>query len=299
MPNLISKGSDDSLSLESAINLLLDLGIQRKKIQIIAKGGFQRYQGAIIQQVPDAGTPVVPESEVLITVTEVGLYDILPDGFFSSNGALDKEQMELEKGMRNFFGTFDSLLFLTSATLEYIKDVSNLIFYDETLCKSFLHYFGFSSQEWEEKDLLIWRTIMPYAPLWVGTKKGIEMITNTFFGLQTKVIENVSHVNEIPSEYRNRLGAEPFTLGKDSLIGNSFEENYTTFRLLLGPVPLEQFPEFLPEKKLRKKMERILEFAIPGNMSYEIHLILFEEDQKFVPEKNPVNNILGYSTFLG
>jgi hypothetical protein len=46
-------------------------------------------------------------------------------------------------------------------------------------------------------------------------------------------------------------------------------------------------------------MERILEFAIPGNMSYEIHLILFEEDQKFVPEKNPVNNILGYSTFLG
>ena len=299
MPNLVRRGSEDSLSLESAINILLELGIQRKHLRVIAEGGFNRFRGGIIHQKPIEGTSIDHDSEVILTVTESGLYDALPEGVFSANGTFEHKQKEVEELIRNFFTTFESYLFQTSSTLKYIGDVSNLIFHDELLSKSFISYFGFSYRGWDVEDLMIWRTLLPYAPAWVGTKWGIEMIMNAFFGLNAKIIENISHKNNIPAEIRNRLGKDTSSLGENFLLGKSFAETYSTFRLCLGPISIQQFPEFLPGEKKRKKLERILEFAIPGDMTYEIQLILDKENQRFVLEEVAGCNLLGHSTYLG
>jgi predicted component of type VI protein secretion system len=281
MPNLIKMGSEDSLSLESALNLVLELGIQRQNVRVIAEGGFQRFRGEIIHQEPGAGEPIGSKTEVILTVTETGLYDTLPEGVFSSLGVLDESTHEVERTIRNFLSSFDTLHFHTASSLEYQIAVSYLIFKDESLTKSFLRLFGFPTQGWDQEDLMIWRTLLPYGSTLVGTKAGIEKVAKAFLGVEAEVIENTPHQNEIPPEFQSRLGERGSSLGEDLLVGDRFEETDSSFDLRLGPIQIKDLPDFRQGGKKREKLERILAHFVPGNMSCTIQLILEETDQKF------------------
>lgn len=299
MPDLLKKGSEDPLPIESAVQILLELGIQRKNLRIIAEGGFLSYQGEILRQEPKPGAPIGPETQVILAITEEGLYDTLPEGIFSSLGVTDRKQEEMEKEIRNFLATFDSLLFQSSSSLEYQKAVTNFVFKDDLLIQSILLYFGFHPKGWDMDDLVIWRTLFPTAPAWMGTKIGIEKMAKAFFGVESKVIENYLCTNPIPSKIQNRLGERESALGQDFLMGNKFEERESTFLLQMGPLAIDALPDFRPGMKNREKLERILSYVIPANRSYEIQFLLKEMDKKFIPQENPGYNLLGYSTYLG
>jgi len=170
MPNLLRTGSDERLRLESVVNMLLDLGVLRENLEIIAEGGFRKFRGEIIRQSPEPGTQVGSNTKVTLWVTQEGIADNLPESLFGFSAFLDRKEPTPTRAPKDFFLPLDSLSFQTSALLHRIAQVYGLLFSDPAFSRYFLTMFGFPEPGWDREELSVWQAILPYASGWIGTR---------------------------------------------------------------------------------------------------------------------------------
>jgi type VI secretion system protein ImpH len=123
--------------------------------------------------------------------------------------------------------------------------------------------------------------------------EAITRLISLFFAVPVKVREFVGAWLDIPPHAQTRIGfvRGNSRLGQNIVVGSRVYARHHRFRLILGPLSLTQFLEFLPNQDARTKLDAMVR-QVPGiDMDWDVQLVL-RPDQ--VPK-----TMLGVSTRLG
>jgi len=99
-----------------------------------------------------------------------------------------------------------------------------------------------------------------------------------------------------PSAVHYRLGARAGRLGRESIVGRTFSECDSCYKVIIGGIKREDVVEFLPGKPRRKKLEWFWTSACPATW---IIAYAFEVENKgLITGKDSRCAFLGYATHL-
>ncbi len=110
--------------------------------------------------------------------------------------------------------------------------------------------------------------------------EGLRAMIAEFFGLPVVIEEFIGRWTEIPESFRCELGglAGAATLGVSSTIGEHVWDCQQTFRIVIGPVSLDDYRRLLPGGKGLNQLEDIVRNYIGDELMWELRLILRLEE---------------------
>ena len=132
----------------------------------------------------------------------------------------------------------------------------------------------------------------------VRNAAGLEAILSDFLKLPVVIEEFIGHWMELPEEGRFRLGESPATgaLGTTTLLGACVWDCQSKFRVLLGPLDLTDYLEFLPGGEGLKRLSAIVKNYIGDELSWDLNLIM--KRKEVPPIRLGLAGQLGWTTIM-
>jgi len=295
MPNLCHR--DYPFYFTTALNLLMKMGISLDRIDFLAVGEYQNYQGEIREQKPKPETPLRPDTRIELKVGYSGIVDIMPYQFFYGLHTGKRRSGDWELKARHLMAPFDAAAIRHETKARYQGLKFNLGVTDEGHFRRFLALFGL---EWDKvegmEDAVAWASLMPSFHDWSGNPERVAEVLQIFFGHKFRIIENVHARYEIPEDLRYRLGSKAGRLGRESIIGKDFGECDSTYRVIIQGLSRKETADYIPGGKKRKKLEWILGFCMPSDKDYRITFNVC--DPEFILGRSKPGAYLGYSSHL-
>ncbi len=129
--------------------------------------------------------------------------------------------------------------------------------------------------------------------------EGLVKIITHYFSVPTKLIENVPCWIEIATNERARLGSSNTVpqLGISTFIGQYMRNIQHKFRIVLGPMSLKDYVDFLPGKPLSQQLKDWVRQYINYEFEWDVQLLLKSEEIQ--PYQLGANLTLGYTSWLG
>lgn len=128
--------------------------------------------------------------------------------------------------------------------------------------------------------------------------EGLSSVLQAFFKVPVKIKEYIGEWLEIPHQSRCFLGMnlEGRKLGEDAVLGGKSWQRQYKFRVLIGPMNLDEYHGLLPGKAKLKQVSAILKNYVGIEMTWDVNLILKKDD---IP-KTELGNFgqLGWTTWL-
>ena len=170
---------------------------------------------------------------------------------------------------------------------------------DEDHLKRFMALFEFDFADGEKSgsDMSFLAAILPSINRWGGNPETVSAVLERLTGFEVRMKENVSARTEIPSEIGYRLGSRTGRLGCETIIGASFEESDSTYEVSFIGVPSGSVGALLPGGKVRRQVERFLDFCMPGDLDYRI-LVKVDRSSRRRAHTERTMGHLGYSAYL-
>lgn len=111
---------------------------------------------------------------------------------------------------------------------------------------------------------------------------GLRAMLGEFFKVEVEVEEFVGQWLELPHGARWRLGETPETgtLGLTTTVGASIWERQRKFRIVMGPMGMEDYKRMLPDQKSLDRLTAMVRNYVGDEMMWDVKLIL---DKKEVP----------------
>ncbi len=125
-----------------------------------------------------------------------------------------------------------------------------------------------------------------------------SLISDYFEGIPVRIDSWVGRWLPIPEEQRNRLALSNTRLGRDLSLGERVYDRSCTFRVALGPLPLEDFMAFLPCGDRMPELRELTDLVNGDGLDYEVELRLREEEIPPLQLSGPTAR-LGWSSWLG
>lgn len=128
--------------------------------------------------------------------------------------------------------------------------------------------------------------------------EGLEAILADFFNLPVRISQFIGHWVELPDEYRCKLGASPLTgsLGRSSLVGTRYWDVRQKFRIVLGPLSLDDYKRFLPSGSSFPALRDWVRNYVGLHLKWDVQLILMPRQ---VPRLSlGESGQLGWTTWL-
>lgn len=282
----------------TALTLLMKTGVDIHKVSIRAVGEHRNYLGEILDQQPAAGQPIDADTPISLDIGMASAVDYLPYQFFYGWRSGSSRGGGWEDDARHFMAPFDGSVarynaIATHEQLEYSLALVNL----DYLLK-YLKLFDFALPEKPDdvREPLLWSAIMPGFHLWAGSPEFVAAVLRYLFGYTFEFTENVSARYEIPDNLRCRLGKDSSRLGNDWIIGRSFTECDSSYRLTISDVPATEAGDLLPGKPKRKKLEWVLSICMPTNLDCIVRIKIESGDLKLASPN--AGSLLGYSAFV-
>lgn len=118
------------------------------------------------------------------------------------------------------------------------------------------------------------------------------------FDAPVRVEEFVARWLDIPSDQRTRLGVQFNTLGEDSVAGSRVWDCSTRFRIVIGPLSLTRYRQFLPHGPAYKELSDLVTMYVGVEFEWEL---VPELQAGEVPYSWLGNEglLLGWSAWLG
>ena len=115
-----------------------------------------------------------------------------------------------------------------------------------------------------------------------GTRnaEGLGAVITCFFQLPGRIEEFVARWIDLPADCLCRLGEarSTGTLGLTAMVGHRVWDCVQTFRIVLGPLGLEQFRRFLPGQSSLLRLNDMVRNYLGEELGWQIQLILKEEE---------------------
>ena len=124
-----------------------------KNIFIYPQGEFSRFKGEILDQRPQAGEMVYPESRIVIIASVSGISHILPDLFTDQKSDFLSEDKNPRHGARDLFAILDSMLLKMSCRLEWIRDIYSGVYRSSKFIDYLNSIFFVAEGEADKSDL--------------------------------------------------------------------------------------------------------------------------------------------------
>jgi len=105
---------------------------------------------------------------------------------------------------------------------------------------------------------------------------GLESILHDFFNIPVKINEFVGEWVAMPEHCQIKIsqGIETMTLGIDSNIGTHIWTSQLKFRLVFGPLDLDQFMSLLPGNKSLSRLAAIVRNYVGDELAWDLKLLL-------------------------
>lgn len=118
--------------------------------------------------------------------------------------------------------------------------------------------------------------LLPLAGLLAQYSRGarvVAAIVSRYFGLPARIDEWIPARARIPADQQFRLGQPAATIG-DASLGETVPDVSGVVRLVLGPLPLHIFVDFLPDGARRPALHALLALAIREPVRVELDLVM-------------------------
>lgn len=129
--------------------------------------------------------------------------------------------------------------------------------------------------------------------------EGLKLILESYFGFNIAIVEFIGEWLDLPVNSICRLGCSQLTghLGHNVIVGSSIWSRQHKFRIIMGPMPLQDYQHILESLATRKQIVAIVRNYIGLELDWEINLVL-RRDQ--VPGAQlGSHSRLGWSSWLG
>jgi hypothetical protein len=288
-------GRDFRFGYMTALNTLANLGVDLNRVNIKAVGTIENYRGEIHFQDPEPGEELTGSTLITLEVGEASAVDYLPYQFFYGLHGERETDRSWEDRARSLMAPFDSTVIRHRASVRFNTLQYEFGIIEEKHLERFLSLFDFDTEGMTSgsDDVLLFVSLLPSLYLWGGNAEIITGVLRRVFGHKFILRENVESETEIPDSLRYRLGGKVARLGRETVLGGSFRECDSTYELIIGGVAVDEAKDFMPGGRVRKRIERILDYCMPGDLDCRITV-------KVDGEKPGLGDrtYLGYSTFV-
>lgn len=282
----------------TALNILRKMGFDVRQINILADGEYENYKGEIREQNPLPGTEITLRSSITLRAGFPSAVDYMPYQFFYGLSGTRQTDRSWDNRARRLMAPFDAAVIRHDADARYqILKYDGGIVEKEFLLR-ILGLYGFNLQNnvREIGEIIFLFSILPSFNYWSGNPALVEKVLQFFFKYQFKIVENSSSEYEIPESIQYRLGSKSGRLGRETIIGRSFTEQDSCYDLVISGVEPKDVANLMPDKPIRKKLEWLLGFCMPGNLDYKIKIKV--KTKRTSVGRDSKNCYLGYSSFI-
>lgn len=280
----------------TALNILMKMGIDINRVDLLAAGPYENYKGQIRSQEPSAGERIESDTRIRLRVGFSAPVDYMPYQFFYGLLGPRPTDRSWEERSRCFTAPADASLMRSGAWV-----LNQLLTYCGGLLRAthlrrILRLYDCEVPEGDLAELLFWSVIMPGYHRWAGNAEAVERILGALFGYRFEIVENVENEFEIPVEIRYHLGSEEGRLGRETVLGKSFREFDTTYRVDIEGVGPGEASSFFPGHSKRKKLEWVLGMVMPGHLDYRIRVVCDRSPARLAGDG--VGSYIGQTSYL-
>ena len=106
--------------------------------------------------------------------------------------------------------------------------------------------------------------------------EGLESILGDYFGVETRIQQFIGQWINLPPEFHCRLGESPSSgcLGQTAITGTRFWDCQQKFRIIMGPLSLEQYQRMLPSGRSYLRLRDWIRNYVGLHLSWDLQLIL-------------------------
>jgi hypothetical protein len=282
----------------NALNLLMKMGVNIDRVEILAIGEFENYKGEIREQQPPPGSPIKSGTKITLKVGYPSAVDQLPYQFFYGLQGSTPRSGEWDLDARRVMAPYDATVIRHEADLRYQTLKFSFGVADQDHLSRFLDLFGFDrdGEVRNLEDLIIWASLLPSFHLWGGNLEKVAEVLHLLFGHRFRIVENVRAEYDIPESIRYHLGAKSGRLGRESIIGRSFSEYDSTYQVIISDITRKEIAAFVPGGTRRKKLEWVLGLCMPNDLDYRISFDV--KNRALVVGEREEGAYLGYATHL-
>ena len=146
-------------------------------------------------------------------------------------------------------------------------------------------------------------SLLPYAGL-IAQKphsaNAVERMIEDYFGVKAHIEQFQGQWIELSKDDHTRVGLRNSSLGRSTIVGTRIWDQQSRMRIILGPLTVQKFQEFLPNGTAYKELKSIIDFMTGKEFDYDVQLCLA---QKQVPSTVLTTRamrkpMLGWTSFL-
>ncbi len=163
-------------------------------------------------------------------------------------------------------------------------------------------FFGIGAPEFRGRDSVPDEAKLHMAgrfALQTRSAEGLLAILQDFFDLQFRIVEYIGEWLRLSSKDWLRLGApgSAGVLGKDAVIGSAVWNCQHKFRIVCGPLSLDEFKRLLPGQSSLRRLRDSVRGYIGFSVDWDLNLVLASSD---VPQlRLGESGALGWTSWLG
>ncbi len=283
----------------TALNTLSKMGIDLRRVDMLAVGEFENYKGEILSQEPAGGETLGPTTRITLHVGFPSAIDNMPYQFFYGLRGVTSSTGTWEDAARHLMAPFDATV-IRHYSMAKLRDLeSNLGLAEFAHLRRFLELFDFSleDQTSDVREAVIWASVFPAFSDWSGNPRLVCQVLRALFGYDFRIRENTAAGHEIPENCRAKLAGGDDRLGRGFVLGKSFTDYDSGYEVIIGGVPVGDVTDFLPGGRKRIKVEKALSIFMPNDLGYRIRVKTLKAKVAIGTQEH--RNYLGYTSYIG
>lgn len=296
-----------NLSLERYVDELLNLtDSDAWPVLIFPQGTFHRsYRQDILAVAP----PVGPTETLRMDIAREGLYDMLPEGMFheSPPGGADidtesavrdvERNRQEEKEARRFFLPLEQEFYRQKIALEHQEHAFFQSAKPGSSAGEFLRKLWDVPTDIPPAQQQGFLFLAPQLHRLAGRLPEVERCFARLLPVAVRLTQQY-HPDPKPVEQAPvRLG--DLVLGHNTVLGDTLDDPWPYWQLVLGPVPGEQLLLFLEGGTMHRFIRWLAGYLLPAGVDYQLDIEVETDDQAFCLCDDPsFMGRLGHTTHL-
>jgi hypothetical protein len=289
MPDLAHPSHGFHHTLDSALTALASLGVSTSRITVrmVGRGWPESW---IVGQFPAPGVRLVPDVNVTLAVSGLGLFHSLPAGMWESGG-------EMQPGTKELLELIDDPLRKASHWMREGARLFDIDSRNPVTCARWIRLFGIEPESWPVDNWHTLALVLPTLHRSAGKEPGIRLTLQLLLGLPLSSIRRTRTFRRLEDADLTQLSWRYSRLGVDLVVGDRLED-LARMTLVIGPVALKTYYDFQSDEKQRR-LAMVLALCTAQHQDYRVSWLVMH------PERAPrlgieeENSKLGVNTHLG
>ena len=289
MPQLARPEHGFHHTVDSALEILAELGVSPHRITISMAGGGVPTRHVVAQSPPD-GAPLGPGDTIRLEIAGTGYWHNLPVAFWDSG-------RDGEPGTREILSVIDDPYQKAAHWLREGARLFDIGPRNPEACARWISLFGLNPEHWPPESWHMLAILLPSLQALAGKEYGIRFALHHIVGLPLEEIRRRPRFRRLDEEQLSLLGTRLSRLGVDAIVGDQIED-LARLELLIGPVPLDRYYEF-QEGERKALLEAVLYLMVPFHQRYTVRWSMADRARAPRLGEESRNSRLGLNSYMG